>query len=119
MAATTTGAHSQAEPAVSPNATALVAAGEGGSTAVEPVAAPAEARRVTLRTMSRMVYVSSYAVAYGIVYAAVFVALSMPRENSVMQGFRDGGQAAVAELSKAERVDGSEPVSKLPAAQPV
>jgi hypothetical protein len=28
----------------------------------------------------------------------VFIAQSLPQENSVMSGFRDGGQAAVDEL---------------------
>jgi hypothetical protein len=52
----------------------------------------------TLQTMSRMIYTGSYALAYGIVYAAVFVAQSLPQENPVMHGFRDGGRAAMEEL---------------------
>ena len=52
-----------------------------------------------LQTMSRMIYSGSYALAYGIVYATVFVAQSLPQENPVMHGFRDGGRAAMDELS--------------------
>jgi hypothetical protein len=46
-----------------------------------------------------MIYSGSYALAYGVVYAAVFVAQSLPQENPVMHGFRDGGGAAMDELS--------------------
>jgi hypothetical protein len=59
-------------------------AGEAGSTALE--------------SMSRMVYTGSYVLAYGVVYATVFVARSLPQENPIMRGFRDGGRAAVGEL---------------------
>ena len=52
-----------------------------------------------LESMSRMTYTGSYFLAYGITYAAVFIAQSLPQENPVMQGFRDGGRAAVDELS--------------------
>ena len=51
-----------------------------------------------LQTVSRMIYSGSYALAYGVVYAAVFVAQSLPQENPVMHGFRDGGKAAMDEL---------------------
>jgi hypothetical protein len=51
-----------------------------------------------METMSRMIYSGSYALAYGVVYVAVFVAQSLPQENPVMHGFRDGGQAAMDEL---------------------
>jgi hypothetical protein len=53
-----------------------------------------------LQTASRMIYSGSYALAYGIVYAAVFVAQSLPQDNPVMHGFRDGGGAAMDELSR-------------------
>jgi hypothetical protein len=36
--------------------------------------------------------------AYGVVYATVFVARSLPQENPVMRGFRDGGWAAMGEF---------------------
>lgn len=64
-----------------------------------PVQAPAEAGSDMLQTMSRMIYSGSYALAYGLVYAAVFVAQSLPQDNPVMQGFRDGGGAAMDELN--------------------
>jgi hypothetical protein len=59
----------------------------------------AEGGSDTLQTISRMIYSGSYALAYGIVYATVFVAQSLPQENPVMHGFRDGGGAAMGELS--------------------
>jgi hypothetical protein len=52
-----------------------------------------------LGAISRLTYSGAYAVAYGVVYATVFVAQSLPQENPVMHGFRDGGQAAMDELS--------------------
>jgi hypothetical protein len=64
-----------------------------------PVQAAAEAGSDMLQTISRMIYSGSYALAYGAVYAAVFVAQSLPQENPVMYGFRDGGGAAMDELS--------------------
>ena len=64
-----------------------------------PVQAAAEAGSDMLQTISRMIYSGSYALAYGAVYAAVFVAQSLPQENPVMHGFRDGGGAAMDELS--------------------
>jgi hypothetical protein len=51
-----------------------------------------------LDSISRMVYTGSYVLAYGAVYATVFVARSLPQENPVMRGFRDGGGAAMEEL---------------------
>jgi hypothetical protein len=60
----------------------------------------AEAGADMLQTISRMIYSGSYALAYGVVYAAVFVAQSLPQENPVMHGFRDGGQAAMDELGE-------------------
>ena len=38
--------------------------------------------------------------AFGVVYATVFVAQSLPQDNPVMHGFRDGGTAAMDELSR-------------------
>ena len=53
-----------------------------------------------LQTVSRMIYSGSYALAFGVVYATVFVAQSLPQDNPVMDGFRDGGTAAMDELSR-------------------
>ena len=64
------------------------------------VPAASEAGSDMLQTVSRMVYSGSYALAYGVVYAAVFVAQSLPHDNPVMHGFRDGGGAAMDELSR-------------------
>jgi hypothetical protein len=49
-----------------------------------------EAGSEALQTISRMVYTSSYVLASGVVYATVFITQSLPQENSVMNGFRDG-----------------------------
>ena len=53
-----------------------------------------EAGANALESISRMAYTGSYVLAYGIVYAAVFVSQSLPQENPIMRGFRDGGRAA-------------------------
>jgi hypothetical protein len=58
-----------------------------------------EAGYGVLQTMSRMIYTGSYSLAYGLVYATVFIAQSLPQENPVMHGFRDGGRSAMDELS--------------------
>jgi hypothetical protein len=57
-----------------------------------------EAGTTALESITRMVYTGSYVLAYGVVYATVFVARSLPQENPVMRGFRDGGRAAMAEV---------------------
>jgi hypothetical protein len=71
--------------------------------AVEPVKspdAPAEPASDAMQAMARMIYSGSYALAYGIVYATVFVVQLLPQENPVMQGFQDGGKAAMDEVSR-------------------
>ena len=57
-----------------------------------------EAGASALESISRMVYTGSYVLAYGVVYATVFAARSLPQENAVMRGFRDGGRAAMSDL---------------------
>jgi hypothetical protein len=52
-----------------------------------------------LESISQMLYTGSYVLAYGVVYAAVFVAQSLPQENPIMRGLRDGGRAAMDELA--------------------
>jgi hypothetical protein len=75
---------------------------DGAAAASEPALAQAsaEADADMLQTISRMIYSGSYALAYGVVYATVFVAQSLPQENPVMHGFRDGGSAAMDELGE-------------------
>jgi hypothetical protein len=68
--------------------------------------APTAALQTGSDTLSRMIYNGSYALAYGVVYATVFVAQSLPQQNPLMHGFRDGGKAAVDELG-AQSVDAS------------
>jgi hypothetical protein len=60
-----------------------------------------EAGPKAIETISQMFYTGSYVLAYGFVYAMVFVAHSLPQNNPIMHGFRDGGKAAVDELDAA------------------
>ena len=66
--------------------------------AVPTEEATGEAGSDMLQTISRMIYSGSYALAYAVVYSAVFISQSLPRENPVMHGFRDGGRAAMDQL---------------------
>jgi hypothetical protein len=77
---------------------------EAAATAEERGAAPQQSANDTgpkaLEAISQMVYTGSYVLAYGIVYGAVFVAQSLPHENSLMRGLRDGGRAAISEAGE-------------------
>jgi len=98
--AVTTGTTPAREPATrSTPAASKDVAGKAPEHAAPTAAAP-EAGADMLQTVSRMIYSGSYALAYGVVYAAVFVAQSLPQDNPVMHGFRDGGGAAMDELSR-------------------
>jgi len=98
--AVTTGTTPAREPATrSTPAASKDVAGKAPEPAAPTAAAP-EAGADMLQTVSRMIYSGSYALAYGVVYAAVFVAQSLPQDNPVMHGFRDGGGAAMDELSR-------------------
>src|ERR1700730_11339356 len=57
-----------------------------------------EAGYSTLHAMSRLIYTCSYALAYAVGSTTVLLAQSLPEENPVMNGLRDGGQAAMDEL---------------------
>ena len=57
-----------------------------------------EAGTTALENLARMVYTGSYVLAYGVVYATVFVASSLPQDNPLMRGLRDGGRAAMVEF---------------------
>jgi len=87
------------EPATRSTPAASKDVGGKASEHAAPTAA-AQAEADMLQTLSRMIYSGSYALAYGVVYAAVFVAQSLPQDNPVMHGFRDGGGAAMDELSR-------------------
>ena len=99
MAATTSTTHSRGTATRSTPAATKDVAGEPPEHTA-PTQAAAEAGSDMLQTISRMIYSGSYALAYGVVYAAVFVAQSLPQENPVMHGFRDGGGAAMDELGQ-------------------
>src|SRR5271169_3703288 len=96
MAVTTRTTHAREPATRSTSAVSKDVAGKPSEHAVPE----AEGGSDMLQTMSRMIYSGSYALAYGVVYAAVFVAQSLPQENPVMHGFRDGGRAAMAELGQ-------------------
>ena len=96
--AVTTSTTPAREPATRSTPAASKDVGGKASEHAAPTAAEAEADM--LQTLSRMIYSGSYALAYGVVYAAVFVAQSLPQDNPVMHGFRDGGGAAMDELSR-------------------
>jgi hypothetical protein len=55
-------------------------------------------------SVSRFAYTSSYMLSYGIVYASVFVARSVPQDNPIVEGFIDGGRAAIEALNDARGV---------------
>jgi hypothetical protein len=100
MAATSTTTHSAESASRTAGAGRKDTAGPDeeprSATATETPAA--EGGPDMMQTMSRMIYSGAYALAYGVVYATVFVAQSLPQENPVMHGFRDGGRAAMDEL---------------------
>ena len=63
---------------------------------------PKAAAPDVMHSLSRFAYTGSYMVAYGVVYASVFVAKSLPQDNPVMEGFIDGGKAAVDAVNEAK-----------------
>ena len=90
-------------PAREPSTRSVASTSKGtGGTASEHTVpteeAAGEAGSDMLQTISRMIYSGSYALAYGVVYSAVFISQSLPRENPVMHGLRDGGRAAMDQL---------------------
>ena len=74
------------------------AAATASEHAAKVKASASDAGDTALQNISRLVYTGSYVLAYGVVYAPVFVARSLPQENPVMRGFRDGQRAAMDEL---------------------
>ena len=55
-----------------------------------------------MRSASRFAYTGSYMLSYGLVYATVFVAKSLPQDNPVVEGFIDGGRAAIDAVNEAK-----------------
>lgn len=51
-------------------------------------------------SFSRLTYTTCYMISYGVVYAAVFVTKSLPQQNPIMQGFIEGGRAAVQAVNE-------------------
>jgi hypothetical protein len=99
MAATSSTTHTH-ESATRSIAASRESTGSAAARDASPEAAATEGGSDTLQTLSRVIYSGAYALAYGVVYATVFVAQSLPQENPVMHGFRDGGRAAMDELSQ-------------------
>jgi hypothetical protein len=89
------------DPVARPVSSASKGAAGKASEPAAATAAPDETGVDMLQSISRMIYSGSYALAYGVVYATVFVAQSLPQENPVMHGFRDGGRAVMDELGDA------------------
>jgi hypothetical protein len=98
MAVTTSTTHAREPATRSTPAASKGVAGTASERAVPTEEATAEAGSDMLQTISRMIYSGSYALAYGVVYAAVFMSQSLPRDNPVMHGLRDGGRAAMDQL---------------------
>lgn len=67
-----------------------------------------EAGAGVTHSASRFAYTSSYMVSYGIVYATVFLAKSVPQDNPIVEGFIDGGRAAMEALNEAKTPPSSE-----------
>lgn len=52
---------------------------------------------------SRFAYTTSYMISYGLVYATVFIAKSLP-DNPIVDGFVDGGRAAIDAVNEAKGI---------------
>lgn len=57
-----------------------------------------------MRSVSRFTYTSCYMVSYGVVYATVFLAKSIPQNNPIVEGFVDGGRAAIDAVNEAKGI---------------
>lgn len=57
-----------------------------------------------MRSASRLTYTSCYMLSYGVVYATVFLAKSIPQDNPVVEGFIDGGRAAIDAVNEAKGI---------------
>lgn len=68
-----------------------------------------------MHSLSRFAYTGSYMVAYGVVYASVFVAKSLPQDNPVMEGFIDGGKAAIDAVNDAKGAKADTPAGEMAA----
>jgi len=98
--AVTTGTPAAGEPATRSTPAASKDVAGRASEDAPPTAMTGEAGSDMLQTVSGMIYSGSYALAYGAVYATVFVVQSLPQDNPVMNGLREGGGAAIDELSR-------------------
>ena len=67
-------------------------AAKGGK--ADATAAAGRALPAASRFLSRLVYTTSYTLSYGIVFPMVMLAKSIPQENSVVKGMKDGAHDA-------------------------
>lgn len=71
-----------------------------------------------LHSLSRFTYTTCYMISYGIVYATVFLAKSLPQNNPIVEGFIDGGRAAIDAVNERKGITVA-PVVEAPQALPV
>ena len=55
------------------------------------------------RFAARFVYTTSYALSYGVVFPTVLAARSIPRDNAIVHGLKDGADAAIDMLDDMRR----------------
>ena len=99
-------------PQSSPLGTALKAAQEGASDAVE---AARQFLPAAVRLMGRAGYGSGFAISYGVVFPAVLIARVFPSENAVAYGLADGARAGLDHARKSRE---GETATTAPAAEP-
>ena len=95
MSEATAGAEQNSDP-LKAVADAMEAAVEAARQGVADAQATAtEAAPAVSRMVSNMVYKTCYGLSYGVVFPSVLLARSLPANNAVVNGFVDGGRAAL------------------------
>jgi len=77
--------------------TAFQAAKDGSTDAR---AAAENAIPAATRFVARLVYTTSYTITYGVVFPSMMIAKSLPADNAMIRGFKDGAQAAVEKVDR-------------------
>jgi hypothetical protein len=92
-------------------ADAMEAAVEAARQGVADAQATAtEAAPAVSRAVSNAVYKACYGISYGVVFPSVLLARSLPANNAVINGFVDGGRAALDMVNEMKGV-GSTPAT--------
>jgi hypothetical protein len=91
-----------ASPESTPLETALKAAQEGASDAVE---AARQFLPTAGRLLSRAGYNSGFAISYGVVFPAVLLARVFPSENPVAYGLADGARAGLDQARRSRECE--------------